>query len=465
MTNTGTPMSTGNSVVNDVAETSSSATTATTNSFLSSVLEQEHMTSQFFFNEIWQQKPHLFRANNNDDNGATTATPERHNIMMVNGGWNALLDLLEQTSFKDESYFLAEPPLILKESLQVNRIDQKDKYNKDLFAMYLDGCSHIQNHADLLSPEIALLCQRIQQDFPNVYANTYLTPPNSQTFLPHADDRDVFVIQLYGQKRWSVYERVPIEYPYGHEQVGKDGLEVPSFVLDGPKSIDSTLRVGDILYIPRGHVHEARCSSDDMSFHVTIAIPTFDWTVAGMMAQATHSILTSSPELRKSLLPLASIGLTPQEQRDYAQKQINAAIQRLQEQVTVDALFNNLQARVERHQQRSTPIRQAQIEQIPLRKPTINLDTKIRWVSTTTTFASSNNRPSPLFIREDVKNVLMSIERKLEEIESTNSVYQISQLCSLIDDEDPNKSMVCDLTLISWVVQCIRSGQMEVVVV
>ena len=427
----------------------SSATTS--NSFLSSVLEQEHMSSQFFFNEIWQRKPHLFRSNNNPSvDGAST--PEHH---IVNG-WNALLDLLEQTSFKDESFFLAEPPLILKESLQVHRQDQNEKYGKDLFAMYLDGCSHIQNHADLLSPELARLCQKIQQDFPNVYANTYLTPPNSQTFLPHADDRDVFVIQLCGQKRWSVYEQVPIEYPYGHEQVGKDGLEVPSYVLDGPKSIDSTLRVGDILYIPRGHVHEARCSSDDMSFHVTIAIPTFDWTVAGMMAQATHSILTSSPELRKSLLPLASLGLTPQEQRDHAQKQIAAAIQRLQEQVTVDALFNNLQARVERHQQRSTPIRQAQIEQGPLRNPTINLNTKIRWVSTTA------SRP-PILIRDDVKDALRSIERHLEG-EPTNSVYQISQLCSLIDTgDDPNKSMVCDLTLISWVVQCIRVGQMEVV--
>ena len=422
---------------------------ATSESFFSQILEQEKMSPQLFFQEIWQKKPYLFRTTRicragTDSGNLLDGTSTRR--------WNALLDLLEQTSFKDESSFLVDPPLILKESLQVNRQDLKEKYGRDYFSCYLDGCSYIQNHADLLSPELAKLCQQVQVDFPNVYANTYLTPPNSQTFRPHADDRDVFVLQLVGQKEWSIYKQVPIEYPYAHEQVGKDGREVPSYVINGQKNIDCTLCVGDVLYIPRGHVHEARCSSENgMSFHVTIAIPTFDWTVAGMMAQATQSILVNSPELRKSLLPLESIGMDPQQQRDYAQKQISAAIQRLQEQATVDALLNNLQSRVERHKQRTTPIRQAQIEQGSERTPTINMNTKVRWIS------RPDNLPSPL-IRPDVQGTLQSIESRLE---SDHSVYTVAQLRSLSDD--PNNRMVCDLTLISWVVQCIRFGMMELV--
>ena len=42
--------------------------------------------------------------------------------------------------------------------------------------------------------------------FPAVYANCYVTPENSQTAPAHADDRDVFVLQLEGEKHWTLYD-------------------------------------------------------------------------------------------------------------------------------------------------------------------------------------------------------------------------------------------------------------------
>ena len=148
-------------------------------------------------------------------------------------------------------------------------------YGNDLFAAYLDGCSIIMNHVDRLCPNTAALCEDLQKTFPFAYANAYLTPPASQAVAAHADDRDVFVIQVYGQKAWRVYEEIPIQYPYPHEQVGKNGMPVPPSVLEGPCSIDTVLRPGDVLYIPRGHVHQATTytQGDDEaiqpSFHIT----------------------------------------------------------------------------------------------------------------------------------------------------------------------------------------------------
>jgi len=46
-----------------------------------------------------------------------------------------------------------------------------------------------------------------------------------------------------------------------------------------------TLEVGDILYMPRGFVHEAFTSSSDASLHLTIALATADWTWSVLAAR------------------------------------------------------------------------------------------------------------------------------------------------------------------------------------
>jgi hypothetical protein len=185
----------------------------------------------------------------------------------------------------------------------------------NLHAAYLDGCSIVMNHADTIHPYIALLCQDLQNSFPHVYANVYLTPPSSQTVPAHADDRDVFIIQVVGCKLWTIYTNIPIPYPYPSEQVGKStALPVPEQVLRGPILFQSILYPGDVLYIPRGYVHEAQCvlptstppstqppqqASFFGSFHITIAIATHDWSLLGLLQRATSDLLSST-----QLLPI-----------------------------------------------------------------------------------------------------------------------------------------------------------------
>jgi hypothetical protein len=268
----------------------------------------------------------------------------------------------------------------------------------NLYAAYLDGCSIVMNHADLYTPWIASLCQDLQLSFPHVYANVYITPPLSQAVPPHADDRDVFIVQVYGSKQWTIYQRIPILYPYPHEQVGKDvQLPVPEEVLQGPVLMERTLHPGDVLYMPRGYVHEARCTRGttgtstsrsssssssvnvdpccDGSFHITIAIATHDWTLSGLLQSACQSVIAQQlpTAYRKaihrqfgqqpSLSPHFSESTNAKRATIALQEQIDYAIQMLQQEITVLNINTALYNKYQRHNQRASSYRQSMIQQ------------------------------------------------------------------------------------------------------
>ena len=51
-----------------------------------------------------------------------------------------------------------------------------------------------------------MFCQKLRADFFHAYGQLYITPPLAQAVQQHADDRDVFVIQLEGSKKWKVLQ-------------------------------------------------------------------------------------------------------------------------------------------------------------------------------------------------------------------------------------------------------------------
>lgn len=108
-----------------------------------------------------------------------------------------------------------------------------------------------------------------------VGANAYMTPGGgSQGFAPHADDVDVFILQLTGAKAWTVRApRSPDEVLPLHPS--------PDFAPGeaGAVALEATLRPGDLLYLPRGAVHSARTPaageeghSASPSLHVTVSV-------------------------------------------------------------------------------------------------------------------------------------------------------------------------------------------------
>jgi hypothetical protein len=86
-----------------------------------------------------------------------------------------------------------------------------------------------------------------------------------------------------------VYGEPPVPFPFTKEQVGKsDAYPVPEGIVKGETQpqLEVTLHTGDILYIPRGFVHEAYTTEEDASVHLTIALATHDWAWSAVAAGA-----------------------------------------------------------------------------------------------------------------------------------------------------------------------------------
>jgi lysine-specific demethylase/histidyl-hydroxylase NO66 len=117
---------------------------------------------------------------------------------------------------------------------------------------------------------IAVFCRELERDLGQpTQTNAYYTPRGSQGFAVHHDTHDVFVLQVAGEKRWTVYEPL-LELPL------KDQRYSEALGRAGDPTHELTLRAGDTLYLPRGWLHEAATSDAD-SLHLTVGINTYTW--------------------------------------------------------------------------------------------------------------------------------------------------------------------------------------------
>ena len=127
--------------------------------------------------------------------------------------------------------------------------------------------------------------------------NVYLTPPDSQGFSPHFDDIDAFVLQLEGKKLWKVY-------PPRSEREMLPRFSSPNFEQGeiGEPALEAVLEPGDLLYMPRGTVHQACCVPGAHSLHVTISTNQFNtWADVLELAfpQALQAAVAEVPALRR----------------------------------------------------------------------------------------------------------------------------------------------------------------------
>ena len=135
---------------------------------------------------------------------------------------------------------------------------------------YRQGASIVIDSLHERWKPLAYFCRDLEQRLNHhVQANVYLTPRSSQGFAPHYDTHDVFVLQIHGTKHWRIYDsavRLPDRSLPHHTD--RDKLAPPLYELD--------VRPGDVIYLPRGFVHEA-LTSDDESLHITIGVIAYSW--------------------------------------------------------------------------------------------------------------------------------------------------------------------------------------------
>lgn len=135
------------------------------------------------------------------------------------------------------------------------------------WAKYEQGCSLRMLCPHAHSPKVWHLLSSLEHAFGSfVGANMYLTPAGTQGFAPHYDDIEAFVLQLEGSKEWLVYPPISAE-----ETLPRTSSKDLTHTDIGQPVMSVTLQAGDMLYFPRGWVHEAKSSPDTHSLHLTVS--------------------------------------------------------------------------------------------------------------------------------------------------------------------------------------------------
>ena len=142
-----------------------------------------------------------------------------------------------------------------------------------LMSFLAGGATIVINEAGRTLPGLIRICVALEEELGDVVqANVYITPPSREGLLPHTDGHDVMVLQIHGSKQWRLYG------PAGGD-AADGGRTVDRAVLTGRARRDVLLKAGDVLYVPRHHIHEASTDGEP-SIHVTLGFPPLRWADA-----------------------------------------------------------------------------------------------------------------------------------------------------------------------------------------
>ena len=169
-----------------------------------------------------------------------------------------------------------------------------------LVRLFADGATMVLQGLHRVWPPILAFSQQLAAELGHpVQANAYVTPPQNQGFSDHYDVHDVFVLQIAGEKRWSIHAPV-LDAPL-RSQPWSDRRRAVEQQAQQPPLIEAVLRPGDCLYLPRGYLHAA-VALGGVSTHLTIGV--HSWTRYALAEQLLDQALRSvgdDPAVRQSL--------------------------------------------------------------------------------------------------------------------------------------------------------------------
>lgn len=133
-----------------------------------------------------------------------------------------------------------------------------------VFESFESGASIIFRAAHLFFPQIKIITEELQKPWAcPAQANIYLSKSGVNATFPHFDPHELFIYQIYGSKRWSIFESKFI-FPevgdgYDHNRHGH-GEFVEDYIVSS----------GDVLFLPRGTVH--RPVAVENSIHISFGL-------------------------------------------------------------------------------------------------------------------------------------------------------------------------------------------------
>lgn len=202
-----------------------------------------------FFENYWEKKPLVVKRNDSSFYGTLFGLSTLKEVLQNNE-----LDFLSDVNVC--RYVNGEKELLNEDGqITAKDVDRLMDEKKATFQFH-----HPQRYVD----DLWNLLEKMETYFGSlVGSNIYITPPDSQGLAPHCDDVEIFVLQLEGKKEWKIYKpMVELSRDYTQdllqESIGEPVMEV-------------LLEPGDLLYFPRGYIHQCKSMGTGHSTHISIS--------------------------------------------------------------------------------------------------------------------------------------------------------------------------------------------------
>jgi hypothetical protein len=194
-----------------------------------------------------------------------------------------------------------------------------------------EGATLVLDAVDELSEPIEELAKGLELFFrERVQVNLYAGWQTSRGFDLHWDDHDVFILQIAGRKRWSVYGQTR-PYPLVNDiEKAQQPEHEPLW--------EGTLEDGDLLYIPRGWWHVA----------VPLAEPTLHLTVGVHQRTGLDLLRWLSERLRaREMFRRDLPRLTSRAERAAHSARLRAELLAAWDDSLIESFYEDLDARAE----------------------------------------------------------------------------------------------------------------------
>lgn len=113
----------------------------------------------------------------------------------------------------------------------------------------------------------------------------------------HCDDKDTFIIQLVGEKRWTLAPNTELDRPIGSVWPWASGSGAEHLREMPEDRTEVVLRPGSVLFVPRGHWHATECLSDTVAITIGVQRPPRSHVLLAMLEEA----LAAEPAWREAV--------------------------------------------------------------------------------------------------------------------------------------------------------------------
>ncbi|MBW4891124.1 cupin domain-containing protein [Mucilaginibacter sp. HMF5004] len=199
-----------------------------------------------------------------------------------------------------------------------------------VFDVYNGGGTIAIQKAQLSISKLSDFCDSIEYETDiSTNANVYVTQKNTSGFNTHYDTHDIFILQIDGKKTWRLYDSL-LDLPLSSQIISDEESKKYKDVVP---AIEIELLPGDMIYIPRGFVHDT-FTTDNSSIHITLGV--FPYTRVDFIKK-----ILLKAEQEKEFRKFLPTKFSTDEEKEYFIKNFKLYIKNFIDEISFEDLLNS----------------------------------------------------------------------------------------------------------------------------